>query len=269
MRISTVEAVSRGTKKVRRRRLKTLPRIPPAQEKSCRRKGGHRTPSAALGSVLAIPIAAAAQCIWPVEPTQKRAGQSTHAYSFLCFGRCQGLSGSHTEKLPQNVGSKCQEGEYSGFYAGFTRVPLSIYGSVGTVDRQGDCLLARYGSMVGRPPTRVVFRRHDATASPWAVAFHYNPTNRQSFTKSRGREVDTERWLPGPPPAPTAQRLPFGAEKGNDHASHADDFDKLVGLRRDDVPGLVPGRHSLAIGHRIRQSDGPPIGPTGAGPRVG
>jgi hypothetical protein len=34
--------------------------------------------------------AAANQCVWPVEPTQNWAGQSTHAYSSLRIDRCQG-----------------------------------------------------------------------------------------------------------------------------------------------------------------------------------
>lgn len=34
--------------------------------------------------------AAANQCVWPVEPAQNWAGQSTHAYSSLRIGRCQG-----------------------------------------------------------------------------------------------------------------------------------------------------------------------------------
>ena len=52
--LSPVDSLGCGTRHVRRRRPRTLPRIPPAQEKSCWRKGGHWTHSIAAEFLLGI-----------------------------------------------------------------------------------------------------------------------------------------------------------------------------------------------------------------------
>jgi hypothetical protein len=62
-------------------------------------------------SLAGYSAAVANQCTWPVEPTRNRAGQSTHAYSSLRIGTCQGLSRPQRYKLRQILAAACREAE--------------------------------------------------------------------------------------------------------------------------------------------------------------